>query len=221
MSMLDRLEIEPDTAASSAVIWLHGLGADGTDFEPLVQEWGLADTLATRFILPHAPFRPVTLNAGMVMRAWYDIYELGLEKAEDATGIEQAHQQLLELIEQQRQLGIPSGRIVLAGFSQGGALALYTALRFEKPLAGVLALSSYLPLPETLQQEKRADPAHLQIRMDHGERDPVIPLRLAERSREVIQQAGFRVEFHRYNMPHSLCEPQMRSLRSWLVQCLG
>jgi len=218
---LDLLEIEPEGPAGRAVIWLHGLGADGHDFEPLVQQWGLADELGARFILPHAPRRAVTLNGGMVMRAWYDIYNLGFGAGEDGEGIGQARQQVLGLIRREQQRGIRSDRILLAGFSQGGAVALHTALRCRAPLAGVLALSSYLPLAHLLAEEKCADPSSLVIRMDHGDQDPVVSFAVAERCRDSIQSQGYEVEFHRYPMGHSLCEPQMQSLRNWLVQRLG
>ena len=219
--MLETLEIEPKSPARCAVIWLHGLGADGHDFEPLIKGWGLADELGARFVLPHAPRQPVTLNAGMIMRAWYDIYDLGFASEEDGDGIEQARRHLLGLIERERQRGIASDRIVLAGFSQGGAVSLHTALRFPEPLAGVLALSAYLPLADRLAREIQADPDGLTIRMDHGDRDPVVPFSAAERSRDLIEALGFRVEFNRYPMEHALCLPQMESLRGWLLRRLG
>jgi phospholipase/carboxylesterase len=219
--MLDTLEIEPASAARRVVIWLHGLGADGYDFEPLVREWGLADDLFARFVLPHAPRRTVTLNGGMVMRAWYDIYDLNFLSAEDEEGIESARRNLLDLIAREQTRGIASEHILLAGFSQGGAVALYTALRFPQPLAGVLALSSYLPLAEALPAQCRANPATLAIRMDHGDRDPVVPFRVAERSCALIQAQGYQVEFHSYAMQHSLCPDQIRSLRAWLVKRLA
>ena len=218
---LDMLEIEPKGPPSCAVIWLHGLGADGHDFEPLVQQWGLADELGARFILPHAPRRPVTLNGGMLMRAWYDIYDLGFAAGEDRQGIRQAHQQVQDLIRREQQRGIDSDRILLAGFSQGGAVVLHTALRWQAPLAGVLALSSYLPVADVLGEEKCADPSRLAIRMDHGEQDPVVAFTVAERSRDLIEAQGYKVEFHRYPTAHSLCVPQTESLRDWIVQRLG
>ncbi|MEN8761891.1 MAG: alpha/beta fold hydrolase [Thiogranum sp.] len=217
---LDLLEIEPAGPPSCAVIWLHGLGADGHDFEPLVQQWGLADKLSARFILPHAPRRPVTLNGGMVMRAWYDIYTLGVGAGEDRLGIEQAHQFVVDLIRREQQRGIRSDRILLAGFSQGGAVALHTALRYRGALAGVLALSSYLPLAELLAAEKCADPASLVIRMDHGDQDPVVSFTVAERSRDMMESQGYKVEFHRYPMAHGLCVAQTESLRNWIVRRL-
>jgi len=218
---LDVLEIEPEGPPGCAVIWLHGLGADGHDFEPLVQQWGLANELGARFILPHAPRRPVTLNGGMVMRAWYDIYDLGFAANEDRPGILQAQQHVLGLIRREQQRGISSDRILLAGFSQGGAIALYTALRYRAALAGVLALSSYLPLADLLAEEKSAEPASLVIRMDHGDQDPVVAFAVAERSRDWIESQGYAVEFNRYPMGHNLCVPQMESLRNWIVQRLG
>lgn len=220
-SVLELLEIEPQAPARFTVIWLHGLGADGHDFEPLIHQWGLADELQARFVLPHAPQRPVTLNGGMVMRAWYDIYDLDFKCAEDRHGIEQARQQVLALIRREQARGISSERILLAGFSQGGAICLHAALRCCKPLAGVLALSSYLPMADLLAEEKRAEASSLAIRMDHGDQDPVVPLVLAERSRDLIQSQGYSVEFHQYPMAHGLCQPQIESLRSWIVRRLG
>jgi phospholipase/carboxylesterase len=220
-NMLERIEIEPHTNARCAVIWLHGLGADGYDFEPLVQQWGLSDELGARFILPHAPVQPVTLNGGMRMRAWYDIYDLQFNSEEDAAGVEQARNHLLTLIEQQHQRGISSQNILLAGFSQGGAVALHTALRYEQPLAGVLVLSAYLPLRQRLADEKCAEPARLCIRMDHGLQDPVVPYTAAQHSVELLQNEGFKVDFHSYTMAHGLCPEQIDSLRAWLSRRLA
>lgn len=218
--MLEMLEIEPRGEARCAVIWLHGLGASGDDFVPLIQQWGLADELGARFVLPHAPQRPVTLNGGMVMRAWYDLYGLDFGRAEDREGIEQAQQQLLDLVRREQQRGIPDERILLAGFSQGGAIALYTALRFPQPLAGVLVLSGYLPLAERLATEKRADAA-LAIRIDHGKQDPVVPFATAQATRKMLEAEGYTVDFHAYEMEHSLCPPQIETLRHWMVERLG
>ncbi len=219
--MLEMLEIEPQGEARSAVIWLHGLGADGYDFEPLVRDWGLADRFGVRFVLPHAPRRPVTLNGGMVMRAWYDIYDLTFDRGEDAGGVETARQHLLSLIAREQDRGIPTERILLAGFSQGGAVALHTALRIAEPLAGVLALSCYLPLASTLVAEKQADPGQLVIRMDHGDQDQVVPFVAAERSRDALEAQGYRVDFHTWPMQHSLCPPQLQSLYEWILERLG
>jgi len=217
---LECIEIEPSVRARCSVIWLHGLGADGHDFEPLVKEWGLVDELGVRFILPHAPVQPVTLNGGMRMRAWYDIYAIGFDAEEDAVGIEHARNHLLALIEQEQQRGIESKNILLAGFSQGGAVVLHTALRYAQPLAGVLVLSTYLPLRQRLAAEKCADPGRLCIRMDHGLQDPVVPYMAAKRSVEYLLAEGFKVDFHKYTMEHSLCPEQVESLRNWLSQHL-
>lgn len=219
-TMLEQIEIEPRQAARRTVIWLHGLGADGHDFEPLLRQWGLAEELAVRFVLPHAPIQPVTLNGGMRMRAWYDIYDLRFDSAEveDTAGIERAQRLLLDLIERERRRGVDTGNILLAGFSQGGALVLYTALRYPQPLAGVLALSAYLPAPGRLAAEKRADPGQLCVRMDHGLQDQVVPYRAAQLSADIIQAEGFPVDFHSYPMEHSLCPAQIDSLRDWLRQ---
>ena len=219
--MLEMLEIEPAREVNGAVIWLHGLGADGHDFVPLIRQWGLADELGLRFILPHAPQRPVTLNNGMVMRAWYDIRDPEFGEDEDRHGIEQSQQLLLAMIQAQREQGLPVNRILLAGFSQGGALALHTALRYAEPLAGVLVLSAYLPLAERLAAEKQADPALLTIRMDHGIQDPVVRFSIAERSRAALEKQSYRVDFNTYTMEHSLCPPQVESLKHWIVQQLG
>ena len=220
-TMLEMLEIEPPGEAKGTVIWLHGLGADGNDFEPLVREWGLADSLGIRFILPHAPHQPVTLNGGMVMRAWYDLYDMSFNKGEDVEGIERARQQVLSLIEREVERGVPTERILLAGFSQGAAVVLHTALRMVEPLAGVLALSGYLPRPEMLAAEKQADPAQLVIRIDHGEQDHIVPFAAAERTCAALEAVGYTVEFHAWPMQHSLCPPQVQSLRDWIAVRLG
>lgn len=214
--MLEKIEIEPRVAARCAVIWLHGLGADGHDFEPLVRQWGLADELGARFILPHAPVQAVTLNGGMRMRAWYDIYDLSFDGREDATGIERARDHLLALVEQEQARGVRSENILLAGFSQGGAVALHTALRHAQPLAGVLGLSAYLPLRGRLAEERRADPARLSIRMDHGLQDTVVPYTAAQQSVDFLRAEGFQVDFNTYRMEHSLCPEQIDSLRDWI-----
>lgn len=218
--MLGMLEIEPTGEAKGSVIWLHGLGADGHDFEPLIRDWGLAEERGIRFVLPHAPRQPVTLNGGMVLRAWFDLYDLSFKHGEDTEGIERARQMLLSLVSREVERGIPVQRILLAGFSQGAAVVLHTALRMPEPLAGVLALSGYLPQPATLAAEKQADPEQLVIRIDHGEQDPVVPFAAAERTRKALEAQGYRVEFHAWPMQHSLCPPQVADLRSWIVEKL-
>ena len=216
---MEALEIQPGAKADAAVIWLHGLGADGHDFEPIVPELRLPPSLALRFVFPHAPVRPVTLNQGMRMRAWYDIFQLG-GGAEDESGI-RASQALVErLIEVEKQKGIAPARIVLAGFSQGGAIALQTALRYPERLAGVLALSTYLPLNEKLSAEKSTANAAVPIFMAHGSYDDVIPLARAEQSRRILEQLGYAVEWHTYPMPHSVCPEEIGDISAFLQKAI-
>ena len=218
--MLDALVIPVGATPSSAVIWLHGLGADGHDFAPIVTELGLPPQLSVRFIFPHAPMMPVTINNGYVMPAWYDIRNQHLGQAEDEMGIRASQRQLEELIQHEVARGIPVSRIVLAGFSQGGAIALHTALRFNSPLAGVLALSTYLPLPENIAEAHPAN-AGLPIFMAHGTTDSIIDLAHASTSRDVLQQNGYAVTWYEYVMAHSLCPEEITDIGKWLAQTLS
>ncbi|MEE9492615.1 MAG: dienelactone hydrolase family protein [Gammaproteobacteria bacterium] len=215
-SVLESIEIDPPGPVRGAVIWLHGLGADGHDFEPLIRQWDLVQQHGIRFVLPHAPVRPVTMNGGMEMRAWYDLAGIDALAPEDAAGIQSSREQLEALIRQENDRGIPSSAIVLAGFSQGGAMVLHTGLRYRQPLAGILALSCYLPLAESLEDEKSSEQKAVPLRMDHGDSDPVVPLKLAHLSRDAIQKSGYSVEFNTYPMAHSLCPEQAASLYQWL-----
>jgi phospholipase/carboxylesterase len=212
---MDFLELATGNAPTASVIWLHGLGADGHDFEPIVPELRLPASLQVRFIFPHAPVRPVTLNNGMRMRAWYDIIQLG-GGAEDAVGIRASQGLVEELVRGEKKKGIAEERIVLAGFSQGGAIALHTALRYPVRLAGVLALSTYLPLASMLQGEMNAANRQTPIFMAHGEYDDVIPLRRAEQSASVLKEAGYKVEWHTYPMPHSVCADEIAHIAAFL-----
>ena len=214
----DPVELGP-AEARYAVIWLHGLGADGHDFEPVVPELGLAD-LPVRFVFPHAPVRPVTVNAGMPMRAWYDIHSPRIEQTEDEAGIRESQAQLEQLIEREIERGIDSQHIILAGFSQGGAIALQTGLRYPKPLAGILALSTYLPLVASLEIERSEANRTIPIFMAHGRADPIVPLHLAEDSRYFLQQAGYTVEWKVYAMQHQVCLDEISDIGSWLRQHL-
>lgn len=216
MQMLETMEIASRDEATSSVIWLHGLGADGHDFVPLVRELDLPNT---RFVLPHAPYRAVTCNGGYEMRAWYDIYGLEVGSKQDESGIRAMQLQIEALIAHEQQRGIESGRIVLAGFSQGGAIALHSALRYSQKLAGVLALSTYLPLQSTLPAEAHAANRQVPIFMAHGTFDTVIGLDVALSSAEVLTQSGYAVSWHEYAMAHSVCEKEVADLRDFLRQC--
>ena len=214
---MDAVELQTGREPKAAVIWLHGLGADGHDFEPIVPELGLAAPV--RFVFPHAPVRPVTLNSGMRMRAWYDIFQLG-GGPEDEAGI-RASQRLLEnLIAREGERAVAPGKIVLAGFSQGGAIVLQTALRHPERLAGVLALSTYLPLAATLESERAQANRDLPIFMAHGLYDDVIPLARAQASRKRLESLGYALEWHEYPMLHSVCPPEIAHIAAFLTRVL-
>ena len=213
--MLDAIEITTGDAPRLAVLWLHGLGADGHDFEPIVPELRLR--FGVRFVFPHAPVRPVTINGGMHMRAWYDILGFDRRAKEDSAGIRASAAAVAELIDREIARGMPSDRIVLAGFSQGGAIALHTALRESRPLAGVLALSTYLPLAATLAGERSAANAAIPLFMAHGTDDPVLPLELAENSRRVLEALDYAVDWHAYPMTHSVCMEEVGAIGAWLA----
>ncbi len=213
--MLDSIEIETGHAPSLAVIWLHGLGADGHDFEPIVPELRLQ--ISVRFVFPHAPVRPVTINGGMAMRAWYDILGFGPTVPEDAVGIRESAVAVTQLIDREVERGVPANRIVLAGFSQGGAIALHTALREPRSLGGVLALSTYLPLAASLAAERSAANARVPIFMAHGTADTVLPLALGDTSRRALTALGYEVEWRTYPMPHSVCLEEVAAIAAWLT----
>ena len=216
---LEVIEIETGPTPQAAVIWLHGLGADGHDFEPIVPELGLPASQPVRFIFPNAPMRPVTINNGMRMRAWYDIFQLG-GGAEDEAGIRDAQGLLEDLISRETGKGIPHNKIVLAGFSQGGAIVLQTALRQRERLAGVMALSTYLPLSKTLEKERAAENSDLPIFMAHGAYDNMIPLDRAARSRDALLALGYTVEWHEYPMQHSVCPEEIADIAAFLLGIL-
>jgi phospholipase/carboxylesterase len=219
--LLDALEIETAPDAEAAVIWMHGLGADGHDFEPIVPELGLRAWPAVRFVFPHAPLRPVTINQGQVMRAWYDIRALAGARREDEAGVRQSARQIEALIERERQRGIAPGRLVLAGFSQGGAMALHVGLRHPERLAGILALSCFLPLAGTLAAEAAAANRDVPIFWTHGTHDPLIPLALAEQGREQVAALGYRIEWRQYPMPHAVCAEEIADIARWLGRVLA
>ncbi len=217
-----QVEAEPTSrTADAAVIWLHGLGADGHDFVSLLPELRLPASMAVRFVFPHAPVRPVTLNNGWPMRAWYDIKSLDANGRDDAEGIAASAQRLATLIAAEQARGIPSERIVLAGFSQGGAVVLYAGLRHSQPLAGILALSTYLPLRDRLSAERSAANSQVPILMCHGTHDPVVTLPFALQSRTALQQAGCALDWREYPMEHSLCAAEVLAISQWLQQRLA
>lgn len=213
--------LNPAGVATASVIWLHGLGADGNDFVPIVPELSLPRFLSVRFIFPHAPYRPVTINNGYVMRAWYDIKALALQGPEDGEGIRASQQLTHDLIQQELDQGIALNKIVIAGFSQGGAIALQTALRYPRRLAGVMALSTYLPLRDSFAAELSAANRDLPILMCHGRQDPVVPFMLGERSRDALLAQGLKVDFRSYNMPHSVCAEEVMDIAAWLQKVLA
>ena len=198
-----------------SIIWLHGLGADGQDFVPIADELDLP--VAVRYIFPHAPMRPVTINGGFVMRAWYDIAGQSMDAKQDAAGIRASQLLVEELISQEVAGGIMPSRIFLAGFSQGGAIALHTAIRQSTPLGGVLALSTYLPLADSAAREAHASTRATPVFMAHGRDDPVIPCALGAGSRDRLLEFGYAVEWHEYTMQHSVCEEELRDIENWLA----
>ncbi|MEL6868906.1 MAG: carboxylesterase [Pseudomonadota bacterium] len=209
--------IETAPNPDAAVILLHGLGADGHDFVPIVQQMQLPSTSAIRFVFPHAPQRPVTINGGMSMPAWFDILGLDRTAAADEAGIRESSALLSRLVDEQIEAGIPPQRIVVAGFSQGGAIALFTGLTRTQPLAGVLALSTYLPLQQVVVNEHAGRQSALPILMVHGTDDPVLPMALAQDARDFIQALGYDVRWQTYPMPHSVCMEEIDLIREWLL----
>jgi phospholipase/carboxylesterase len=214
--VLDSIETTTGREPRLAVLWLHGLGADGHDFEPLVPELDLHASV--RFVFPHAPHRAVTINGGMRMRAWYDILGFGERVAQDEAGIRESAAALGKLVDREIERGMPPTRIVLAGFSQGGAIALHAGLREPRPLGGILALSTYLPLAPTLAAERSAQNAAVPICMLHGTDDPVIPLSAAAASKALLEEHGYRVEWRAYPMAHSVCAAEVRDIAGWIEQ---
>ena len=221
MPLLSHIELATGADPAATIIWMHGLGADGWDFVPIVRELPLPEELALRFIFPHAPARPVTINGGMEMRAWYDIAMSDIARLPDERGIRDSQQQVVELIERERKRGVEANRIVLAGFSQGGAIALQVGLRYGEPLAGVIALSTYLTLEESLATEASAANKAVPILMCHGTQDEIVPLRLAEASKSSLQAKGYEVEWHTWPMPHSVCAEEVEAIAAFLMRTVG
>jgi phospholipase/carboxylesterase len=213
---LETVEISPHGKSRACVIWLHGLGADGHDFEPVVDALNLSTTLGVRFVLPHAPLRPITINGGAVMRGWYDIISLASQGIEDQTGIRDSARAVAALIAREVARGIPERHIILAGFSQGGAIALYTGVRYPVRLGGVIALSSYLPLAGSLRAEMSSANLGLPIMMAHGTNDDVIPSAFGRRTRDQLVAEGYDVVWYEYSMPHAVCPAEIATASNWL-----
>jgi phospholipase/carboxylesterase len=221
--LLDSIVVDTGKNPSASVIWMHGLGADGNDFVPVVNELDLDGAPATRFLFPHAPMRPVTINNGYVMRAWYDVSFGDLEgnsRRADERGVRESQESITALIEREETRGVAPERIVVAGFSQGGAIALQAGLRYPRKLAGVMALSTYLPLAESLPREAAAANRRTPIFMAHGTYDPVVPLVMGAGSMTFLTGLGYAVEWRQYPMPHSVCPEEIQDIGAWLRRVL-
>lgn len=214
------IELTTGPNPTACVIWLHGLGADGSDFEPIVPELRLPRSLAVRFVFPHAPYRPVTINGGYIMRAWYDIEMTDSGFNQKVSHIHESEATLRTLVEEQIARGIPSTRIVLAGFSQGGAIALYTGLRFTQPLAGIMCLSAPVPYAGRLMQDAHAANAKVSIFMAHGNRDGVVPFAVGESAYHLLTAGGAAIEWHAYNMEHTVVPAEIKDIGKWLSDVL-
>lgn len=216
---LSTIQIDTQNEPDCAVIWLHGLGANGHDFEPIVAELNLPASVKAKFIFPHAPVQPVSLNNGMQMPAWYDIYSLDRDSKEDSAGIKKISEEINLLIQQEIDNGIAANKIVLAGFSQGGALALYTGLSFKQRLGGLLALSCYLPMREKLESFAKDTHRDLPILIAHGSYDDVVPLAFANIAKELLEAQGFTIDWHDYPCAHTVCAEEIQDIRNFLVKC--
>ena len=224
MSLLETVEIATGDHPEAAVIWMHGLGADGNDFVPIVRELDLSECPAIRFVFPHAETMPVTINNGYVMRAWYNISFGDLDgntRKADEKGVRESQAQIGQLIARENGRGIATCKIVLAGFSQGGAIALHTGLRYPERLAGVMALSTYLPLAESFTKEATPANAKTPVFMAHGTQDPVVPYAMGRGSRDLLQQAGYALEWQEYPMQHSVCLEEVADIGRWMTGVLA
>ena len=218
---LETIQVDTGPNPTASVIWLHGLGASGDDFVPIVRELDLTGLPAIRFIFPHAPTMPVTVNNGYVMRAWYDIIGVDLSRREDEKGLRASQAMVEQLIAREKARGVPAGRIVLAGFSQGCAMTIQTGLRHPEKLAGLLCLSGYVPLHTTIAAERHPANQDTPIFLAHGRGDQVIPIIRAEQSRDLLKSLGYDVEWHEYVMPHSVCPQEVNDIGAWFRRVLG
>lgn len=219
--LLETIQIETAPNPTAAVIWLHGLGADGSDFVPIVRELDLSGCPPIRFVFPTAPTMPVTINGGYVMRAWYDILEQDLVRREDEAGLRASQLAIEALIDAEKARGISADRIVLAGFSQGCAMTLQTGLRYPEKLAGLMCLSGYLPLRETVPAERQAANQQTPIFMAHGRMDPIVVIERAEKSRDILRELGYQIEWAEYPMQHSVCAEEVDAIGKWLTRVLA
>jgi len=215
-SELETITIEPVHSATASIIWLHGLGADGHDFASMPAELGLPDTLPLRFIFPHAPIRPITINGGAVMRGWYDILSMDFSHHEDEQGILASGKMIEGLIAAEVEKGIPENRIVLAGFSQGGAIALHTGLQYPRKLAGIMALSTYLPIVEFVETHRHHANQATSIFMAHGSIDPVVMYAWGNRSKDLLEKWGYPVDWHTYTTGHGVIQTEIAAIATWL-----
>jgi len=220
-ALLEHIEIETAPNPTVAIIWMHGLGADGNDFVPLVRELDLAGLPGIRFVFPHSDTMPVTVNNGYVMRSWYDIVHSDLGRREDEAGLRKSQGQIEALIVREKARGIAASRIILAGFSQGCAMTLQTGLRHPETLAGMLCLSGYLPIAPTVAAERTEASLATPIFMGHGTADPVVPMARAAQSRDLLQTLGYQVEWHDYPMQHSLCQQEVDDISAWLKKVIA
>lgn len=218
-SRFDVVEILPKSAHRRSIIWLHGLGADGHDFESIVPELGVTDRYGIRFIFPHAPVQPVTINGGMAMRAWYDIVDGRLENEVDIEGIYRSSDLIMELVQHEIDRGIPSDRILLAGFSQGGVIALHVGLRFQQKLAGILALSCYLPTLDRLKTERSTSNALTPVLMGHGIWDPIVPLSSGKKAYQGLKAMHYPVQWREYPMEHAVCLEEIKDIATFISAC--
>ena len=220
MSELDAIIIETNERPDAAIIWLHGLGADGNDFVPIVDQLQLTSHYAIRFIFPNAPLRPITINQGYQMPGWYDVSSLSIVEQEDEAGIKESSAILKQLCESQEADGITSDRIIVAGFSQGGAIALHCGCRYPRPLAGIMALSTYLPLPQSLSDEISSIATEIPVFMAHGRQDDVVAYEYGKKSMEQLESNDIEVLWHEYDMGHAVCIEEIQHIRQWLTDTL-
>ncbi len=218
-SILPHITLDTASNPLHSIIWLHGLGADGNDFVPIAEEMNLP--VPVRYIFPHAPEQPVTINGGYVMRSWYDILATDIGSQQDAAGVRASQAEIEKFIAQERARGVCAKNIFLAGFSQGGAIALHTGLRHQEQLGGILALSTYLPLAETLPAEASVASKLTPIFMAHGRDDPIVPYALGKRSEAALHKQNYVVEWREFNMPHSVCAEEVRDIQGWLTNRLA